>query len=178
LFRTIVIDYAVLEDRLRSYLYYMVALKDRKSFKINNRNNIKGLRDIVLNYKDPHESNGLWISSITEKRKIVKSILRWSLRPGKVNRKGDNYLCVTYGQCQKTNIKGTLDCIKRIEDWCKYRNEITHALMTKNVSSVDKEIKSKAEEGLELARYLDTELNKLKKYNRIRRRMGLREEKW
>ena len=64
-----------------------------------------------------------------------------------------------------------------VGEWCKYRNEVIHCLLNKNISSVDEKLAEQAEHGFRLARDLDTQVRALQKGNVIRRRMNLKIEK-
>ena len=71
------------------------------------------------------------------------------------------------------DMNGLLNALDEIRAWCDYRNEIIHALMNKNIDSVDARLESQALKGMEIARYLDCQVKKKKKGNRIRRSLGL-----
>ena len=63
--------------------------------------------------------------------------------------------------------------IKEIEEWCSYRNEIVHALMNKNLESMESELKEKAEAGMRLASRIDLQERMIKKGNKIRKGINL-----
>ena len=70
-FFSILIDYAMMEDRLRSFIYYIGGIPNRNSISIK----AKGIiQQMVLKY-DP--KGNLGISSISGKRRIVKAVLNW-----------------------------------------------------------------------------------------------------
>lgn len=69
-----------------------------------------------------------------------------------------------------------LNTLKMIEDWCKYRNEVVHALMNKNIDSLRSELCDKAIEGMELANRLDTYVRDMKKGNKVRKSASIRVE--
>ena len=72
------------------------------------------------------------------------------------------------------DIGGLLTTLDQIDAWRKYRNEIIHGLLNKNVTSVDSELKSKAETGMEYARFIDSQVKALKKKNVIRNKMKIK----
>ena len=76
-------------------------------------------------------------------------------------------------QCEGLDIGGLLEQMDRMEDWCEYRNEIIHALMNKNVLSVNRELKERAVEGMEIARFFDNQLKLFKQGNRVRKSIQL-----
>ena len=53
--------------------------------------------------------------------------------------------------------------LNRIEKWCKYRNEIVHALFNKDLVDLHKGYKQHVQSGMELARYVDNQVKALKK---------------
>lgn len=55
-FEALLIDYALLEDRLRAMLYHMGFLTDRFALKIWKKKSAD-LREIVAAYKESHETN-------------------------------------------------------------------------------------------------------------------------
>ena len=61
-----------------------------------------------------------------------------------------------------------LDIFRRLNVWKEYRNEVIHGLLNKNIYSVFDEIAEKAEEGMQLARELDSQVRNLRN-NKIRR---------
>ncbi len=58
-----------------------------------------------------------------------------------------------------------------------YRDAVIHALMKKKVSSVSNQNHEKTLEGMELARYIDQQIGKIKKGNYIRRSMKSKADK-
>ena len=72
------------------------------------------------------------------------------------------------------DIGGLLTTLDQIDIWREYRNEIIHGLLNKNVTSVDAELKSKVEAGMEYARFIDSQVKALKKKNVIRNKMKIK----
>ena len=66
----ILIEYAMLEDRLRSFVYYLGALNDRNSFTIDNEGFIECMKDTVFTGKEL----GTSISEISSKRELLSAI--------------------------------------------------------------------------------------------------------
>ena len=164
----ILIDYAMMEDRLRSFIYHIGGLVDRSSIKIVGKCK-KHLKDMVLSY-DP--KGNLGISSITGKLRIVRAILSWE-----ENCEGtpdDKYLKVLKSRLESLDIAGLYDMLKEIENWNGYRNECIHSVMNKNIDSRGDEVAVKANEGMKLARFLDSQVKILKKKNVVRKAAGLK----
>lgn len=168
-FEALLIDYALLEDRLRSYLYHSGALNDRNSTKIACSKTKKDIKDIVCLYeKNPN----LGISNIIGKIKIIKAIATWT---GEVmlDENASDYKKVLKKQYESLDISGLLSCLQEISEWCTYRNEVIHAVMNKNMDSLYEHLEEKVVKGKELATYLDSQLRILKKGDRIRKKMKM-----
>ena len=171
-FEAILIDYAMLEDRLRSFLYYIALLKSKESYKADNTPVKAKIKAIVGEYKDKDENDSLTISSISGKIKIVRSTLKWAVNTCETD--NDLYLTILKKQYEGTlDIGDVLDRLIDISNWCAYRNEVIHALLNKNTGSLMQELPMQAERGMELARFMDDQVKKLKKGNVIRRRLKL-----
>ena len=167
-FEAILIDYALMEDRLRSFIYYIGGLKSKNSYKIGKGIVRERLAEIVDRYKLESENSNLGITNISSRIKIIRSTLVWAASIEKTPE--DKYLKTLKSQYEgQLDIGGLLEMLESIESWCKYRNELIHALMNKNINSVDEAVESQAVMGMELARYLDGQVKALKKGNWIRR---------
>lgn len=68
-FEALLIDYALLEDRLRSMIYHMGFLTDRTTLKIWKKK-AACLREIVSAYKNEQENDQLGITNINGKAKL------------------------------------------------------------------------------------------------------------
>lgn len=169
------IDYALLEDRLRSVLYHIGFLPNRRSTSVWKKAR-SYFTEIVKQYKTEKENDALGITNISSKIKIVRSVLLWV-----ANTEGgyqDNkHLFLLKSRFEELDIDAFLCTIKEIEEWCSYRNEIVHALMNKNLESIESELKEKAEAGMRLANYIDSQERMIKKGNKIRKGINLVIEK-
>ena len=171
-FEAMLIDYAMLEDRLRSFLYYIALLKSRDSYKADNAAIVPKIKTIVAEYKGKDESVSIGIASISGKMKIIRCTLLWAASTEGASE--DPYLATL-----KKHYEGTLDIgdvlnkLSDIADWCAYRNEVIHALLNKNTVSLMQKLPQQAQRGIELARFMDEQVKKLKKGNVIRRRLKL-----
>lgn len=169
------IDYALLEDRLRSVLYHIGFLANRRSTSVWKKAR-PYFTEIVKQYKTEKENDALGITNISSKIKIVRSVLLWV-----ANTEGgyqDNeHLVLLKSRFEELDIDAFLCTIKEIEEWCSYRNEIVHALMNKNLESIELELKEKAEAGMRLANRIDLQERMIKKGNKIRKGINLVIEK-
>ena len=170
-FEALLIDYALLEDRLRSMIYHMGFLRDRSCFKIWNKKT-DFLKDVVSIYKEKDESYQLGISSISGKIKIVRCVLKWAAyTDGDYH--NDKHLLSLKNKCEGLDIDGLLIAFEKLNEWRDYRNEVIHALMNKNIDSLSAELRQRAEEGMCIATFLDNQEKLLKRGNTIRKSAGL-----
>lgn len=170
-FEALLIDYALLEDRLRAMLFHMGLLTDRTALRIWKKKS-GVLREIVSSYKMKNENDQLSIKNISGKVKIVRCILKWSAY-AEAGYQFDRHLSTIKSQCQKLNIDAILSTLDVLEDWCAYRNEVIHGLMNKNLESLTSELAVKADEGMRIANFLDCQVRLLKKENKIRKSANL-----
>ena len=70
-----------------------------------------------------------------------------------------------------------MNTLKQIKDWCDYRNEVVHALMNKNIDSLNVELCNKAIEGMQIANKLDTYVRDMKKGNKVRKSANMHIDK-
>ncbi len=173
-FEAILIAYAMMEDRLRSYLYYLGCLRSRGSHKFDNKKISEDIKELIATYSDDDVCN-LGITSITGKMRIVKSVQKW-FKQGYPNPHKSDYLeelalCID----MTGDPDEMLAILAAIEDWCKYRNEVIHSLLNKNLDSLYTELPQKAEEGIVLARAIDKHVGRIKSRNSLRKYLKLKE---
>jgi hypothetical protein len=169
-FEAMLIDYALMEDALRSYLYHVGVIAERSSKRACKK--AIPLRNLIASYL-PKEENGLGISTISGKMKIVRATLLWRLDDTK-DLPDDPYLKALDKQySERIDCEEYLDLLRRVDDWRGYRNEVMHALMNKNLAALDEHLAEKCEEGMTLARELQAQVKRVKYGNRIRRSMKL-----
>lgn len=167
----VMITYAMIEDRLRSMIYHMAFLLNRKANSIWKKTR-PFLLECVETYGSPEENLTLGINSLSGKIKIIRSVYRWAaLVEGGYEK--DIFANVLKQQIEGTDIEAVLSTLDDIERWKACRNEITHSMMNKNIDSLEAILQPQALEGMRIARALDAEERKLKKGNRIRRKMKL-----
>lgn len=171
-YEAILIDYAMMEDRLRSFLYHMGLFNTRNSHKADVSRVKKSLKGIVQTYKRPKENDYFNVTSISGKMKIVRCTLLWvEQESGDCD---DIYLLSLRRQLDKyIDAERLMNAINGVEEWCSYRNEIIHALMNKNIESTYEDIAAQAEEGMRLCREIDSQVDRIKTGNKIRRSIKL-----
>ena len=160
----IAIDYAMIEDRLLAFLHIMgVISRDHDKLAVNKFCRAK-IR-VLLNRK-PNAQLG--VTSISGKLSITKALLSINAE------EKDKYLSTVNTYLEKKILKQEFcETIAEIEKWCKIRNEYIHALLNKNYDSAQEGIKEYAEEGLKLARKVDSYVKKIKRNNNIRKSFNI-----
>lgn len=172
----LMIDYALLEDRFRSFLYHIGALKKRISYKVDNEKVKPYLKGMVTAYvrREKKEKDHLGITSISGKMKIVRCSIQWE--ESQTEPLEDRYLKALKKQYEGLDMGGMLLMLENLESWCDYRNEVVHALMNKNMDSLQEKLEEKVLEGHGYVRFLDSQVKLLKKGNKVRRAINLSDE--
>lgn len=167
-FEALLIDYAILEDRLISLLYHIGALDGRTDRKICKK--VKNqLRRLVGHYEKGDIK--LTVTTISGKERIVRAVSRWA-RENTIQPDTDKYLSLLIEQFSAAEeFESVLD---DMDEWRSYRNEIIHGLMNKNVDTLRTDLPRRCLQGMQLARALDSRIKIIKKGNRIRRNLKLK----
>ena len=172
--QAILIDYALLEDRFRSFLYHMGAFKNRKSIKIDTKLAKEDLAQMVKMYKKEanKETDNMGVMSISGKMKIIRCAVEWAIHAENIQ-PDEQYCYVLKNGLEGIDQQEMLCIIEEVSEWCKYRNEIIHCLLNKNSFAVNEVVQIKAEEGFMLARRLDDQVRALKSGSVIRKKLRL-----
>ena len=172
----IMIEYAMMEDRLRSFIYHIGGLANRNSTKIGSKKTKQEIKDIVSCYRQENEKDNLGITNISGKEKIIRCILRWSLDEDK-EITDNNYLKTLNNQLhERIDTNQFFILLDDVDEWCSYRNELVHALMNKNTDSIQEKIADQANLGRELAEKLSAEERKIKFHQKVRKAANLQTE--
>ena len=171
-FEAMLIVYAMIEDRLRSFLYYIGALRKADDPKLNVKQTKAILRRLYFGSDEDAFGQKMDLGQISTKEKLIRNTLTWALEYEGIPE--ETYLAVLKSEYEGLDIGGLLTTLDQIDIWREYRNEIIHGLLNKNVTSVDAELKSKVEAGMEYARFIDSQDKALKKKNVIRNKMKIK----
>lgn len=180
-FEAMLIEYALLEDRLRSFVYHAGLLQNRKAShllpgKNAVRKDFNRIAQRVKTWKleDGKETGNtsnferLSVNKISDKIFIVRTIVLWSSELESLPDES-RYLQALHGQCESLDAAALLETLDGIDTWRMYRNEVIHSLMNKRMESVQQKLSEQVEQGVQLARQLDAQVTILKKNNRIRK---------
>lgn len=168
-FEALLIDYAMLEDRLLAFLYHIGAVDNRYvSVKITGRTK-EYLQQI-------YGEGTMSLTPISGKIKLIRAVLNWATIDEDIH-SSQKYQIMLKKQCrEQLNIPDFLKNLDDIDNWRDYRNEVIHSLLNKNSHSLHEQIEQKATEGMILARFIDNQTAKIKKGNYIRRSAKLKVE--
>ena len=180
-FEAMLIEYALLEDRLRSFVYQAGLLQNRKAChllpgKNAVRKDFNRIAQRVKTWKleDGKETGNtsnferLSVNKISDKIFTVRTIVLWSSELESLPDES-RYLQALRGQCESLDAAALLETLDAIDTWRMYRNEVIHSLMNKRMESVQQKLSEQVEQGVQLARQLDAQVTILKKNNRIRK---------
>ena len=172
-FEAMLIVYAMMEDRLRSWLYYLGCLKSKESYKFDCDRCKKEIKPLFEN-NNSEKIRFPNISNISGKRIIIEATLKWADN-GYPNAENSKYLTAVK-KCYeiKLDIHEVMEQFYKMEKWCSYRNEVIHALMNKNVESVNAELAERVVEGMAIARYFDNLVKRIKTNSGIRKSINLK----
>lgn len=170
-FEALMIVYAMLEDRLKSFLYYSGALSTRNG-KMKPCPKTKADLRIILT-QEFGEKEPFRMSTITGKMRLVRAIAEWSASVNLNEMESSDYMCCLEREMESIDAGGILSVLDELVVWLQYRNEVMHAAMNKNVVALYENLPEKIVQGMEYARYIDSQVKILKKNNKIRKAMKL-----
>ena len=75
-FEAIAIGYAMIEDRLRSFIYHMGGLNTRSSLKLDNQTSKKFLIPLFNDYTD-NKYQGINVGNISTKYNLIRAVMNW-----------------------------------------------------------------------------------------------------
>ena len=81
----------------------------------------------------------------------------------------DRYLLALRKGMNDLNLQKISENLALLKDWLKYRNEVIHGAMTKDIYALYENIEEKAVQGLAYARVIDNEAKKLMRRDYIRK---------
>ena len=166
-FETIFISYAMLEDRFKSFLFHIGAIKNMDSFTLDIDETKHLLGNIYFeygfkDYKDRRSFDKIDLEKITGKRRMVVALFKWA-KFTKYQKERTDYLNKLKELILLFDYTEYMDLFSSLNKWVNFRNKLIHDLMNKNCGSVNKLLKDKAEAGLSYARCIDKLVVKARK---------------
>ena len=168
-FEALIIVYSLLEDRLKSILYYAGVYKNRNNKSISKETKA----DLYELYEKKYgEGSVIQLNKISGKMNLISAIIDWESNTQKVDEE-NIYLYELKILFEDIDIGGILDTFTELKSWLAYRNEIIHASMNKNIDELNSNLPEKIELGMEYARFLDSQVKIMKKSNRVRKALNM-----
>ena len=140
------IVYAFLEDRLRSLIYYLGAIK------VWNR---QWLTDEAAAVAGQVTSLNDMSTKIDVMRKVLKAAGKHPFRSGFLTAIGQKFT--------EEQMDALLDVLKGIDKWRDYRNEVVHSLFNKDLDELEANFRKHVEDGFAFGRDLDNTIKRIRK---------------
>ena len=164
-FEALLIDYAVLEDRLTSFLWYSGVTPTVGKLSFGGRGNKDDLKSIFSEFSGKEDTTPK-LRNISGKIETVRALIAFAKKPYYGQSSYSKLLYDALNTIELDKLSETLDGVDR---WRGYRNEVIHAAMKKNVCSLYEELESNAQLGMDYARIIDNAVKKLKGRPAIRK---------
>lgn len=165
----IFILYAMLEDRLSSFLYH-AGVTNNTLGKIATNKLVKPHLDVIFALP---ENKKYQLRHISVKIHLLKAVLDWSMSYTAAE-SSTTYPDVLYRQLSRTAGKNEMiSVLEKMNDWCARRNELVHALLNKKLENQEDLLRSLVDEGYALCRKLDNFVRSFKVRNAIRKQFNI-----
>ena len=161
----IMIDYAMMEDRLVALLHYVgIVSRNQQKLCVNKfcRADIRKM----LGYK---EEAAIRINNISVKVKIFDVLM--SLTEDHASEYLNSIVAHVDASGSRDEIK---NLCAAITEWCDTRNQYVHALLNKNYDALQEGLKGFAETGHSIARRIDACVKLIKLNNTIRKKFKIK----
>ena len=168
-FEAMMIGYSMLEDRLKSMLYYCGVFPNRNTLSVT-RKVKEDIKDLLKEYG---KTERFALKTIRGKIILLSSFLVWFTQIESVDIADNDYLVSLKAILMDIDVGGVFDTLEEMDAWLDYRNEIIHSSMNKNVESLYDDLDIQVEKGMEYARFIDSQVKLMKKTNRVRKKMKL-----
>lgn len=167
-FEAILIDYAMIEDRLRSFLWHAGAFERwEDKTKFCDKEESQELKTLIEE-NWPGHPKCISLEKIGHKIGCVRAVTVWA---SESIRSPDEsvFLRALRSQCEGLDAAAVLTVLTELEVWIKTRNEIIHSLLNKRSEDLECQIEELAREGNDIGRAIDRQVAILKKGERVRR---------
>jgi len=157
----IFILYAMMEDRLSSFLFYAgVTSNDRE--KITSNDEVRGQINQIIN---PDGKKHINLRNISSKIIITNKLLNWAdnHHPDSLQRDYKDVLAARIAKIPRH--KEILTLLEGILDWCNARNELVHALLNRKLENQESQLKILVDKGFAYTRQLDKFVTDFKTHN-------------
>lgn len=187
-FECILIIYAMIEDRITSFLHYCGIVTEGESG-LGICRPVKPYLDILT---EKHGAKQTSVKNIRSKIEIAKAVLSMSAEEAEeidkdieeTNGKGNagrkrvrvlnTYMEDLYNKAEKVNRDDIIATLGELEAWSEERNKIIHALLNQKVDDMYEEAGELAQRGKNIARKLDDDLvKKVKRGTDLRKKYNI-----
>ena len=172
-FEALIIVYAMLEDRMKSFLYYCGYFANRNQLRLYT----KTRNDILATFwSDSKGSKAPSFMNISTKIDFSRNMLEWAETVEEKDITGKEYLIALKKLIENLDVDGMIETLENLrgeQGWLRYRNEIIHASLNKNIDALYEGLGDKVESGMEYDRFIDSQVKLLKKSNFVRRKMKM-----
>ena len=163
-FEALLIDYAMLEDRLDAFLWAAGVMNEMNVYSFGNKRNKNLLNDIYKDYSGKDFKSSL--RNISAKIDVIMSMINF----GKKEYSDDNkFLIELHNGLQSLDLDKLEETLSALNDWREFRNGIIHRAMKKSIFDLYDNLEENASLGLAYARTIDNESRKLKRHTNIRK---------
>lgn len=168
-FESVLIEYALIEDRLDSLLWAAGVLNDiGGKYSVGNKKNKEQLRSIYFRkYPDKKQ---IVLQNISVKSNMIRALIDFANIDLNIN---DRYLTLLKEALSGIDLKGLSDILDQLELWISFRNEIIHDSARKNIKALIANAEKCAKEGITIFRKIDNESDKLSRYTNIRKAINM-----
>ena len=157
-FESLFLEYALMEDRLRSILCHSNIAKTKKS---ENPDIPETREEVIKIYNLIHnttkERKDFRLNEIRTKIEIIEALIKWTNQ----NIESENQVQEDLKN-KFRDLEIYLDFIENLKKWCTYRNHLIHAIFDKNMDSVNEELEKRVYEGKNIANELSGLAQKIK----------------
>ena len=168
-FEALLITYSLLEDRLKAFLYYCGFFDNRNTLKVSK----KCKNDIGVLVLDKNQARWPSFRYISTKIDSIEKLLCWVESIMQKDIEGNLYYSCLKHSLESVDTDALLKALIELRSWIKYRNEVMHASMNKNIDSLYSELSERVAEGMDLARFIDSQVRIIKKYGTVRKTMKM-----
>ena len=168
-FEAMLITYSMLEDRLKSFLYHCGFFDNRNTLSVSKK--VKNDVKTILFEGEP--SKWTTLNNISTKMQYTRLLLIWANTVKNKDIKDNEYYCLLKSSLEGLDIGAFLKTLDDLNSWISYRNEVMHASMNKNIDSLYENLSEKVAEGMEIARFIDSQVKTLKTDGSIRKTLKM-----
>ena len=160
----IMIDYAMMEDRLVALLHYLgIVTRTHEKLTVN-----KFCRADVRRLLEYKENVGVKVTNISVKVKLLESLTNTT------DSDESQFISAVLTHIDFTAKRDEIRLLcKDVATWCDIRNQYVHALLNKNYEALQDGLQEFAEKGYKIARRVDECVKAIKKKNNIRKRFKI-----